>query len=152
MGHDVFRPRIAKREEKRQSNEALGRSFCKTIAEPVTNSDTSAKKKFGLTDANGNLLPSGLVELMFKVTKGTQLDTAELRAKLVGAQPKRRIVVEVVTAKSSGRPVGEVVIMDQAEGMSADALKRALEDPAGDRSDLAKGMIVTCPQFMYQPL
>jgi hypothetical protein len=141
MGHDVFRPRTAKREEKRQANEALGRSFCKTIAEPVTNSDTSAKKKFGLTDANGNLLPSGLVELMFKAAKGTQLDTAELRAKLLGAQPKRRIVVEVVTARSSGRPVGEVVIIDQAEGMSADELKRALEDPAGDRSDIAKGMI-----------
>jgi len=135
MGHDVFRPRTAAREEKRQANEALGRSFCKTLAEPITISDSSAKRKHGIPQA------SGLVDLMFGVPKGTQLDTSALRANLVGSRSKRVIVVEVVTAKSSGRPVGEVVIVDQAEGMSAHDLKVALSDIAGDRSDLASGVV-----------
>ena len=32
MEHDSFQPRLAVREERRQANEALGRSFCKTIS------------------------------------------------------------------------------------------------------------------------
>ena len=48
MPRDEFQPRIAVREERRQANEALGRSFCKTIAELVTNSDSSAKRKLNL--------------------------------------------------------------------------------------------------------
>ena len=66
MGHDVFRPRTATREEKRQANEALGRSFCKTIAEPVTNSDSSAKRKLGIQHA------SDLIELMLAVLPGAK--------------------------------------------------------------------------------
>ncbi len=73
MGHDVFQPRTAVREEKRQANEALGRSFCKTLAEPITNSDSSAKRKFNIPQA------SGLVDLMLSVPKGTQMDTDALR-------------------------------------------------------------------------
>ena len=133
MGHDVFRPRTAVREEKRQATEAVGRSFCKTLAEPITNSDSSAKRKLHIEHS------SGLVDVMLQVPKGTQLDTSALRQQLVGRNPKRVIVVEVVTAKSSGRPVGEVVVIDQAEGMSAAALKTALSDIAGDRSPLASG-------------
>src|SRR2546428_9699858 len=85
MGHDVFRPRTAPREEKRQANEALGRSFCKTIAEPVTNSDSSAKRKLGIEHA------SGLIDLMLAVPKGSQLDTHALRAQLEGKHPTRVI-------------------------------------------------------------
>src|SRR5882762_2713259 len=108
MIRDSFELRIAVREEKRQANEALGRSFCKTLAEPITNSDSSAKRKLGIHHA------SGLVQLMRDTPKGTQLDTSALRSQLVGRQPKRIVVVEVVTAKSSGRPVGEIVVVDQA--------------------------------------
>ena len=91
----VFHPRTAVREEKRQVNEALGRSFCKTLAEPITNSDSSAKRKLNIPHA------SGLVDLMLSVPKGTQMDTDALRDTLVGNYPRRVIVVEVVAAKSS---------------------------------------------------
>jgi tetratricopeptide (TPR) repeat protein len=134
MQHTEFQPRTAVREEKRQANEALGRSFCKTLAEPITNSDASAKRNFKIPQA------SGLVDRMLAVAKGSQLDTAALRAELLGRYPKRTIVAEVVTAKSSGRPVNEVVVIDQAEGMSAAELREALEDIAGDRSKLSHGM------------
>lgn len=134
MKHVVFYPRTAVREEKRQANEALGRSFCKTLAEPITNSDSSAKRKLKIPQA------SGLVELMFSALKGTQIDTSDMRTSLTSKQPKRVIVVEVVTAKSSGRQVGEIVVIDQAEGMNATALQTALSDIAGDRSDLAGGI------------
>ncbi len=134
MSHREFQPRTAIREEKRQAAEALGRSFCKSLAEPITNSDSSAKRKLKLAQS------SGLVDLMLKVPKGTQLDTAALRAGLVGKQPKRVILVEVVTARSSGRPPGEIVIIDQAEGMSTDTLQAALDEIGGDKIDLSKGV------------
>jgi len=134
MGHDVFRPKTAIREEKRQANEALGRSFCKTIAEPVTNSDSSGKRKLNIQHA------SGLVDLMMAVPKGSQMDTSALRAQLEGKNPKRVIVVELVTAKASGRPVGEVVVVDQAAGMSASMLREALDDIGGNKLHLSAGI------------
>src|SRR3989442_8701287 len=135
MGHDVFRPKTAVREEKRQANEALGRSFCKTIAEPVTNSDSSAKRKLNIQHA------SGLVDLMMAVPKGSQLDTSAIRAQLKGMNPKRVIVVERVTAKASGRPVGEVVVIDQAAGMSASVLREALDEIGGNKVHLSAGVM-----------
>jgi len=133
MPHFEFVPQIAVREERRQANEALGRSFAKAIAELVTNSDASVKRKLGLPQS------TGLVDLMLRVPKGQQLDTSALRSQLQNKSPRRTIVVEVVTAKSSGRPVGEVVVIDQAQGMSAEALKTALSDIGGDRQDLHGG-------------
>ena len=53
MRHTIIRPKTAVREEKRQANEALGGSFCKTLAELITNSDSSAKRKHGLPHSNG---------------------------------------------------------------------------------------------------
>jgi len=134
MTTDSFEPRIAAREERRQANEALGRSFCKTVAELLTNSDSSAKRKHKLPHA------SGLVDLMLKVPKGTHLDTASLKKHLAGQHPKRKIAVEVVTARSHGRVPREVVVIDQGQGMSSDSLKTALEDIAGDRNALAGGI------------
>jgi len=131
MGHAVFQPRTAVREEKRQANEALGRSFCKTIAEPVTNSDSSAKRKLSIPHA------SGLVDLMMAVPKGSQLDTSALRLQLKGKSSRRAIVVELVTAKTSGRPVGEVVVIDQAAGMSAPVLRQALDEIGGNKLHLS---------------
>jgi hypothetical protein len=100
----------------------------------VTNSDSSAKRKHGLPQS------SGLVELMFRVPKGNHLDTSGLKSQLAGKPPKRRIVIEVVTARSHGRTPREVAVIDEAQGMSAQDLKTALEDIGGDRKDLAGGM------------
>jgi hypothetical protein len=130
MHHEMFEPKIAVREEKRQVNEALGRSFCKTLTELITNSDSSAKRKHRLPQN------SGLIDLMFQTPKGSQLDTSGMRAKLAGKYPQRAIKIQVVTAKSSGRPPNEVVVVDEAQGMSATALKTALMDRCGDRTDL----------------
>jgi len=134
MKHEEFQPRTAVREEKRQAFEALGRSFCKTLAEPITNSDSSAKKKLKLPQS------SGLLDLMMTVPKGSQLDTAALRERLVGRFAKREIDVEVVTAKSSGRPAREVVIIDQAEGMAPQIVREALDEIGGDKIGLSGGV------------
>lgn len=130
MKHEKFEPRTAVREEKRQVNEALGRSFCKTLTELITNSDSSAKRKNNLPQS------SGLVNLMFQTPKGTQLNTSSMREQLEGKYPQRTILIEIVTAKSSGRTPNEVVVVDEAQGMSAATLRRALEDIGGDRVDL----------------
>lgn len=130
MPHQKFEPRTAVREEKRQVNEALGRSFCKTLTELIANSDSSAKRKHNLPQS------SGLIDLMFQLPKGTQLDTFAMRKKLEGKHTQRSIMVEVVTARTSGRSLNEVVVVDGAQGMSTVALRTALEDIAGDRTDL----------------
>ncbi|MBM3839770.1 MAG: hypothetical protein FJ398_17725 [Verrucomicrobia bacterium] len=134
MIRDTFEPRLAAREERRQPNEAVGRSFCKTIAELITNSDSSAKRKHKLQQS------SGLVGLMFGEAKGNHLNTAALKSQLAGKQPKRKIIMDVVTARSHGRTPREIVVIDEAQGMSAQELRMALEDIAGDRKDLAGGM------------
>ena len=41
-----------------------------------------------------------------------------LRAQLAGNYPRRVFVVEVVTARSSGRQVGEIVVIDRAEELA----------------------------------
>jgi len=121
MSHQEFEPVNAAREDRRQANEALGRSFCKTVAEPITNSDSSAKRKHNLPHG------SGLVEMMLATPKGTLLDTSGLKARLAETFPKRLITLEVVTNKAHGRPAGEIVITDQAQGMSSAALCSALD-------------------------
>lgn len=134
MGHDIFRPKTAVREEKRQANEALGRSFCKTIAELVTNSDSSAKRKHNVQHA------SGLVELMMATPKGSQMDTAQLRSQIERKRHKRVIAIELATTKASGRPVGEVVVIDQATGMSEATLHQALDEIGGNKLHLSGGV------------
>lgn len=133
MAHCEFEPRKAVRADKREAWEAVGRSFCKTLAELITNSDTSAKHKHGVPHA------SGLLDLMFSIKKGTQLDSATRRSQLEGRYPKRTIVVELVRSKKSDRPKNEVVVVDSGSGMSAMALRTALEEIEGDRSDIAGG-------------
>src|SRR5689334_9371992 len=105
MHTDQFQPRTAVREEKRQANEALGRSFCKTLAELITNADSSLKRK--------HIMPhsTGLVDLMLRIPKGNHLNTAELKQQLRG--PSRRIAVEVVTSKSHGRKPREIAVIDE---------------------------------------
>jgi len=133
MAIEEFRPRTAPREDRRQANEALGRSFCKTLSEPITNSDSSAKRKLSIPHA------SGLIELMFSVAKGDLLDTSSLKARLRGKYAERNIDVEVVTDKSHGRDVGELRIVDRAQGMNTVTLKGALDEIGGDKLALSGG-------------
>ena len=78
---------------------------------------------------------------MFQVPKGNHLDTGSLKSCLAGNTSKRQIILEVVTDKTHGRPARQIVVIDQAQGMSAAALKTALEDIGGDRKDLAAGQV-----------
>ncbi|HEV2350716.1 MAG TPA: hypothetical protein VG028_12815 [Terriglobia bacterium] len=133
MSHQTFEPVNAAREDKRQANEALGRSFCKTVAEAITNSDSSAKRKYNLPHS------SGLVELMLATPKGTLLDTSAMKSHLAGKYLRRSITLEVVTNKSHGRPPGQIVIVDQAEGMSSTTLRSALDEIGGDKLSLSGG-------------
>lgn len=135
MTTDQFEPRIAVREEKRQANEALGRSFCKTLAELITNADSSCKRKHDISQS------TGLVDLMLKIPKGTHLDTAELKLQLQGRPPLRRLTVEVATSKGHGRKPREIAVIDEAQGMSAQGLRMALEDIGGDRKELSGGAV-----------
>ena len=73
---ETFEPRTAAREDRRQANEALGRSFCKTVAEPVTNSDSAAKRKFAIPQS------SGLVERMLAIPVGQSLDSSAIKSLL----------------------------------------------------------------------
>jgi hypothetical protein len=130
----VFFPKRAAREDRREANEALGRSFCKTVAEPVTNSDSSAKRKLAIPHS------SGLVELMLATSPGQMLDTAALKSQLTGKYPKREIRIEVVTSKQHRRPARELVVVDGAQGMSSDALETALDDYGGDKLELSGGV------------
>lgn len=130
----VFFPKRAAREERREANEALGRSFCKTVAEPVTNSDSSAKRKLNLPHS------SGLVELILATPAGQTLDTAALKERLKGKYPKREIRVEVVTSKQHRRPCRELVVLDNAQGMSSEALEAALDEYGGDKLELSGGV------------
>src|SRR4051794_40941771 len=102
MPTDQFEPRTAIREERRQANEALGRSFCKTLAELITNADSSAKRRHQMPQA------TGLVDLMLHIPKGTHLDTSSLKSQLAGKAPMRRITVEVATSKAHGRKQREI--------------------------------------------
>lgn len=131
---EVFFPKIAAREDRRQANEALGRSFCKTVAEPVTNSDSSAKRKLGIPHS------SGLVDLMLGTPTGQTLDTAEIKKRLQNKYPKREIRVEVVTSKQHRRPYRELVILDNAQGMGSATLKSALDEYGGDKLELSGGV------------
>lgn len=130
---EVFSPKRAAREERREANEALGRSFCKSIAEPVTNSDSSAKRKFNLKHS------SGLIELMLRTEVGQILDSSTLKAELKGNGPVREIHIEVVTSKKHKRPQRQLTITDNAQGMSRKALKAALDEYGGDKLELAGG-------------
>jgi hypothetical protein len=133
MSHQMFEPVNAAREDRRQANEALGRSFCRTLAEPITNSDSSAKRKHNLPHS------SGLVEMMLATPKGTLLDTSGMKARLAGKYPKRSITLEVVTNKLHGRPPGQIAIIDLAEGMSSVTLRSALDEIGGDKLFLSGG-------------
>ena len=66
---------LAGREWKRQFYGAVVRSLAKTITEPVTNSDTSYKRKLKLPHA------SGIIEQALSVKKGTKFDLTEIVSK-----------------------------------------------------------------------
>ena len=86
----------AAREKKRSVNAAVGKSFAKTVTEPVTNSDSALKKLGHASHA------SGLVEELFGLSVGDALISSD--AKLaIATTAKRVIIIEVFTAGKDNR-------------------------------------------------
>lgn len=125
--------KLAAREWLRQFYTAAVRSFAKTVTEPITNSDTSYKRKLSLPDA------SGLVEKALALKKGTKFDLSPIKAAMEGTAPAREIEIHLYTAKGYDRPSRTCEIVDLAEGLSIEELKAAFEEFAADKSGVSKG-------------
>jgi hypothetical protein len=125
--------RLARREWARQFYTAVARSFPKTIAEPVTNSDSSYKRNHGLPDANG------LIEAALGFQKGQRFYLSGARKQLMGKTPERIIEIHVVTAKGHAKLPRTCEVVDFAEGLSKDDLGSAFEELAADKTGVSKG-------------
>lgn len=122
--------KLSAREWQRQFYTAVVRSLAKTITEPVTNSDTSYKRLFGLPDA------SGLVEKALAFPKGSRFDLTQAKETLLGKSRAREIQIHLYTAKGHGRTCE---VADFAEGMIPEELRLAFEEFAADKTDVSKG-------------
>jgi len=124
--------KLAGREWNRQFYTAVVKSFPKTITEPVTNSDTSYKRKHFLDDS------SGLVERALKFEKGTRFDLSSTKQELETKFPKREIELHIYTAKGHGRESKTCEVVDYAEGLTDTELEAAFEYFAGDKTTVSK--------------
>jgi hypothetical protein len=87
---------LAAREMRRLVGDAVGKSFFKTLTEPLTNADSILKKQFGVSHA------AGLIDKLLTLNVGDRVNTAELKAEIKKGDP-RRIKVEIVTAGRRNR-------------------------------------------------
>lgn len=104
---------VAPRELRRMVNAAVGRSFSKTITEPVTNSYANLKFKASLSHK------AGLIDQILAVPEGQRLDTSTLKAKL----PKHVLAPIIVYVSTHGATSRLTRIIDSGTGMTADELK-----------------------------
>jgi len=125
--------KMAPREWARQVYTAVVRSLAKTVAEPITNSDTSYKRKFSLPDA------SGIVDAALAFQKGAKFDLSQAKAELKGRLSEREIHIHLYTAKGHGQPPGTCEVVDYAEGMNPGELTKAFEEFAADKAGVSKG-------------
>lgn len=133
MKSESFQIELASREWARQFYTAVVKSFAKTVTEPVTNSDTSYKRKLNVSHA------SGLVKKALLVPKGQLLDLSKSKDELINKSLKRTIEIHLYTAKSHNHQPRTCEIVDHAEGMTPAELKAAFKEFAGDKSDVSKG-------------
>lgn len=124
--------KLAGREWNRQFYTAVVKSFPKTITEPITNSDTSYKRKHLLDDS------SGLVERALNFEKGTRFDLSAAKKEIADRFPKREIELHIYTAKGHGRESKTCEVVDHAEGLTDAELEAAFEYFAGDKTTVSK--------------
>lgn len=86
----------AVREKKRSVTAGVGKSFLKTITEPVTNADSIQKTKASVPHA------AGLVDRLLELKVGDRVDSAELKTTIAQAR-RRSIHVEITTAGPNAR-------------------------------------------------
>lgn len=130
---EIRKMRLARREWARQFYTAVVRSFPKTITEPVTNSDSSYKRKHGLPDANG------LIDAALAFHKGQRFDLSGARKQLMGKTPERIIEIHIVTARGHAKLPRTCEVVDFAEGLSKEDLGSAFEELAADKTGVSKG-------------
>lgn len=128
-----FNMKLAGREWSRQFYTAVVRSFAKTLTEPVTNSDTSYKRKYSLPDA------SGLVEKALSFKKGMKFDLSQAKEELSRSTPGRVVEIHLFTARGHGHQSRTCQIIDFAEGLSPNELESVFKELAADKSEASKG-------------
>jgi len=102
---------VAPREMRRIVNNAVGKSFLKSITQPITNSDSAVKNMAGVSHS------SGLVDLILGLKQGDRVDTAALKTKIPHA--KRGAIELEITTKKDARLCR---VVDSGPGMSANEL------------------------------
>jgi hypothetical protein len=110
----------AAREKRRSVTKGVGKSFLKTVTEPITNSDSILKKKSGVEHS------AGLVNLILQVPTGQQVNTEQLKRQ-IPKQTNRQINLEVATAGSHAR---RCRIIDRGLGMSLPEIEKKFGDYA----------------------
>ncbi|KKL66333.1 hypothetical protein LCGC14_2146040, partial [marine sediment metagenome] len=107
---------VAERELRRLVTSAVGRSFLKTLTEPITNSDSALKRQAGVPHG------AGLVPLILGLKADDRVDTAALKAS-IPKRPKRKVTVQVFTASTAAQKARVCRILDHGPGMTAAKLK-----------------------------
>ncbi len=102
----------ATREKRRTVNLAVGKSFLKSITEPLTNSDSAVKVKAGIPHA------SGLIDLILQLRTNERIDTSVLKAKIPKTH-RGTILLEVIT---HGKKARMCRVIDCGPGMTAEEL------------------------------
>jgi len=125
--------KLAGREWARQFYTAVVKNFSKTVTEPVTNSDTSYKRKYSLHDA------SGLVDLALSFKKGQKFEFSKLKREIRGKFPQRTIEIHLYTAKGHKYPPRTCEIIDYAEGLNRDKIIAVFNELAADKSEASGG-------------
>ena len=134
MSNEIeIKMKLAGREWARQFYTAVVKNFAKTVTEPVTNSDTSYKRKYSLPDA------SGLVDCALSFTKGQKFEFSKFKKALRGKTPQRVIEIHLYTAKGHKYPPRTCEIVDFAEGLSRDKIIEVFNELAADKSEASGG-------------
>ncbi len=123
---------MSSREWDRTFYTGVVKSLCKTITEPITNSDTSYKRSTGLG------MDSGLVNKAFEFKKGTKFDLSQQKKSLTNQSPRREIEIRLYTAQGHDRDVRTFEIVDFAEGLTLPEVEKAFHEYAADKSDVSK--------------
>jgi hypothetical protein len=104
---------VAGREIRRMANAGVGRSFAKTVTEPLTNSYSNLKKQANVAHK------AGLVDKILELKEGDAVVTFELKKAL----PPRKLPPICIYVSTHGRTSRRVRVVDQGTGMSADELE-----------------------------
>lgn len=123
---------MSEREWSRLFSTGVVKSLCKTVTEPITNSDTSYKRLHGLS------MDTGLISNALDFKKGTKFDVSALKKGLIGKSPDREIQIHLYTAQGHQHIPRTCEIVDFAEGLTSEEIRGAFQEYAADKSRISK--------------